>query len=98
MLVTTYGLRRGFWLLDPRVISEEKFEVASLLDGIERVGRHVNLKEIHRLPKKIHLMSLAPVLSTLKVCVSVKAMESSNWNGPCSIQQGSSMQVPRPWR
>jgi 5-formyltetrahydrofolate cyclo-ligase len=56
VLVTTYGIRRGFWILDPRVIREEKWEMASLLDGMERVARHVTLEEIRGLPKKIHLM------------------------------------------
>jgi 5-formyltetrahydrofolate cyclo-ligase len=56
VLVTTYGIRRGFWLLDPRTISEEKWEVASMLDGMEKVGRHVSLAEIKSLLKKIDLM------------------------------------------
>jgi 5-formyltetrahydrofolate cyclo-ligase len=55
VLVTTYGIQRGFWLLDPRVVSEEKWEIASMLDGMERVGQHVTLAEIRRL-KKIDFM------------------------------------------
>jgi 5-formyltetrahydrofolate cyclo-ligase len=42
-------------LLDPRVISEERWEIASMLDGMERVARHITLAEIGRL-KKIDLM------------------------------------------
>jgi 5-formyltetrahydrofolate cyclo-ligase len=56
VLVTTYGIRRGFWLLDPRGILEKKWEIASMLDGMERVGRHVSLAEIKSLLKKIDLM------------------------------------------
>jgi 5-formyltetrahydrofolate cyclo-ligase len=56
VLVTTYGIRRGFWLLDPRVIREEKWEMASMLDGMERVGRHITLEGIKNLPRKIGLM------------------------------------------
>lgn len=51
MLVTTYGIRRGFWVLDPRSIAEEKWEMASLLDGMERLGRHVTLAEIQKMGK-----------------------------------------------
>ncbi len=56
LLITTYGIRRGFWLLDPRVIEEEEWRIASILDGMERVGRHVSLQEIRKMPKKINLM------------------------------------------
>lgn len=47
VLVTTYGIRRGFWLLDPRAIDESRYEIASLLDGMERsgIGRHVTLSQ-----------------------------------------------------
>jgi len=56
VLVTTYGIRRGFWLLDPRVIGEGRWEMASMLDAMERLGRHVTLDEIRALPTKIGLM------------------------------------------
>jgi 5-formyltetrahydrofolate cyclo-ligase len=56
VLVTTYGIRRGFWLLDPQVISEEKLEIASMLDGMEKVGRHVTLQEVKSLLRRIDLM------------------------------------------
>jgi len=46
VLVTSYGIRRGFWLLDPKEITEEKWEMAALLDGMERLGRHVTLENI----------------------------------------------------
>ena len=46
VLVTSYGIRRGFWLLDPGVIEDGKWEVASLLDGMEIYGRHISLAEI----------------------------------------------------
>jgi 5-formyltetrahydrofolate cyclo-ligase len=56
ILVTTYGIRRGFWLLDPRVIGQEKLEIASMLDGMEKVGRHVSLADIKNLLKRVDLM------------------------------------------
>ncbi|KAE9369060.1 5-formyltetrahydrofolate cyclo-ligase [Stipitochalara longipes BDJ] len=56
VLVTTYGIRRGFWLLDPRVISQEKLDAASMLDGLEKVGQRVSLADIKNLSKKVDLM------------------------------------------
>lgn len=56
MVVTTYGIRRGFWVLDPRVIPRERWEVASLLDGMERLGGRVTLAEIARGIGRIDLM------------------------------------------
>ncbi|MBM7044759.1 MULTISPECIES: 5-formyltetrahydrofolate cyclo-ligase [Rhizobium] len=46
VLMTTYSIKRGFWLLDPDVMSPEDFVYASTLDGMERVGRPVTLAEI----------------------------------------------------
>ncbi|CZR57864.1 uncharacterized protein PAC_07753 [Phialocephala subalpina] len=56
VLVTTYGIRRGFWILDPNEIHESKWEMASMLDGMERIGRHIALAEITKLPMDIGLM------------------------------------------
>lgn len=38
VLVTTYAIRRGFWLLDPTEIPAARWEYASTLDGMERPG------------------------------------------------------------
>lgn len=46
ILMTTYGIRRGFWLLDPRAIPEELYVYASTLDGMEKVGTHICLREM----------------------------------------------------
>lgn len=56
VLVTTYGIRRGFWILDPKQIHESKWEMASLLDGMERIGRQITLAEIRELSMSIGLM------------------------------------------
>lgn len=56
ILVTTYGIRRGFWILDPKEIHESRWEMASMLDGMERMGRHITLAEIRELSKGIGLM------------------------------------------
>lgn len=50
VLMTTYSIKRGFWLLDPRVIAPELYLYASTLDGMERVGRPVGLTEIMAMP------------------------------------------------
>jgi 5-formyltetrahydrofolate cyclo-ligase len=48
LLVATHGMQRGFVLLDPRRIPEEKYEQASWLDGMERagIGRHISLAQM----------------------------------------------------
>ncbi|KAK7542447.1 5-formyltetrahydrofolate cyclo-ligase [Phyllosticta citribraziliensis] len=51
VLVTTYGIRRGFWLLDPRTMPAAglSVEYAATLDGMERAGRAVALSSVARL-------------------------------------------------
>ncbi|KAI9643172.1 hypothetical protein NHQ30_007788 [Ciborinia camelliae] len=56
VLCTTYGIKRGFFLLSPQKIPERKWEVASLLDGMERYGRHITLTEIRSEGLRISLM------------------------------------------
>lgn len=56
VICTTYGIRRGFYLLDPKEIEERKWEVASYLDGMERYGRHITLTEIRSEGLQIPLM------------------------------------------
>ena len=46
ILMTTYSIKRGFWLLDPAVIAKDRFWHAATLDGIERYGRFMTLAEI----------------------------------------------------
>jgi 5-formyltetrahydrofolate cyclo-ligase len=48
VLVGTYRLRRGFVMLSPQRISDDNFELASLLDGMERpgIGRHLSLAQM----------------------------------------------------
>lgn len=46
VLITTYSIKRGFWLLDPAKIAKELYLYASTLDGMERIGQHLTLAEI----------------------------------------------------
>ncbi|KAJ9633057.1 hypothetical protein H2204_007447 [Knufia peltigerae] len=46
ILMTTYGIRRGFWILDPTEIPRDSYLLASTLDGMERFGRRVGLSEM----------------------------------------------------
>jgi 5-formyltetrahydrofolate cyclo-ligase len=50
VLMTTYSIKRGFWLLDPATIAPELYLYASTLDGMERVARPVDLEAIKALP------------------------------------------------
>ncbi|KUJ15112.1 5-formyltetrahydrofolate cyclo-ligase [Mollisia scopiformis] len=56
VIVTTYGIRRGFWILDPEQIHESQWQMASVLDGMENIGRHMTLADISELPTDIALM------------------------------------------
>jgi 5-formyltetrahydrofolate cyclo-ligase len=51
ILMTTYSIRRGFWVLDPRRIPTDKFLYAATLDGMERMGQPVTLEQISGLPR-----------------------------------------------
>jgi 5-formyltetrahydrofolate cyclo-ligase len=57
MLITSYSIKRGFFLLDPKRIPQENFLNASTLDGMERVGIPVSLAEIRALPKLEYLIT-----------------------------------------
>jgi 5-formyltetrahydrofolate cyclo-ligase len=46
ILMTTYSIKRGFWLLDPGQIPTDKFLYAATLDGMERVGTPLTLADI----------------------------------------------------
>ncbi|MCJ1311308.1 hypothetical protein MMC25_004979 [Agyrium rufum] len=56
VLMTTYAIRRGFFLLDPAVISVEKFEYACTLDGMERYAQQIDLRTILAQDWKVDLM------------------------------------------
>lgn len=54
-LTTSYGIRRGFWLLEHTRIDQENFRVAAMLDGMERYGRPMTLCAIRDAKLKIEL-------------------------------------------
>jgi 5-formyltetrahydrofolate cyclo-ligase len=51
VLMTTYSIKRGFWLLNPKWIAPELLLYASTLDGMERVGQPVSLRDIAKMPE-----------------------------------------------
>jgi len=46
LLVTTYGIRRGFLQLDPSTVPAEDVSYAATLDGLDRYARPVTLAEL----------------------------------------------------
>lgn len=46
VLLTTYSIKRGFWLLDPATIPRERWLYAATLDGMERHGTPLTLAQI----------------------------------------------------
>ncbi len=57
VLMTTYSIKRGFWLLDPTKIAPADFEKAAMLDGMERLATPVSLDEIAALPSVDYLVT-----------------------------------------
>lgn len=57
MLITSYSIKRGFFLLDPSVIPKAQYLYAATLDGMERVGKPVTLEDIKKLPKLEYLIT-----------------------------------------
>jgi 5-formyltetrahydrofolate cyclo-ligase len=59
VLVTTYAIRRGFWLLDPSTITTpETRRLASFLDTMEKpgLGKHITLAEMKQMHLCVDLM------------------------------------------
>lgn len=56
ILMTTYAIRRGFWLLDPATIAEDRWLHAATLDGMERHGRPLTLAQIRDLLPRVDFM------------------------------------------
>jgi 5-formyltetrahydrofolate cyclo-ligase len=46
MVVSTYGINRGFWLLDPSTLSPGESRYASWLDGLEYFGKPITLADL----------------------------------------------------
>lgn len=46
VLMTTYSIKRGFWLLDPATIAADRLLHAATLDGMERHGTPMTLAQI----------------------------------------------------
>lgn len=57
VLMTTYSIKRGFWLLDPAEIAPELYPYAAMLDGMERLARPVSLDEIEALPSVDYMVT-----------------------------------------
>jgi 5-formyltetrahydrofolate cyclo-ligase len=55
-LMTTYGIRRGFYIVDPKKINKDLYLYASTLDGMEKLAKHVTLKDLKDLNIFVTLM------------------------------------------
>ena len=64
VLMTTYSIKRGFWLLDPSKIAPELYLYASTLDGMERVGQPVSLKDLAEMPKVDYMVTGTGAINT----------------------------------
>lgn len=58
ILLTTYSIKRGFWLLDPAKIPKDRYLYASTLDGMERHGTPMSLSDIRdKLPRLDYMIT-----------------------------------------
>lgn len=55
-LMTTYGIRRGFFIVDPKKINKDLYWHAATLDGMERLGTHVTLDDLKQMNIFVPLM------------------------------------------
>ncbi|WP_319567482.1 5-formyltetrahydrofolate cyclo-ligase [Cohaesibacter marisflavi] len=67
VLMTTYSIKRGFWLLDPAKIATELYLYASTLDGMERVGQPVSLKDLADMPKVDYMVTGTGAINTMGI-------------------------------
>lgn len=56
VVMTNYGITRGFFLIQPGDIPEGKEEVASLLDGVSRYWKHQTLEQLKNAVGHIELL------------------------------------------
>ena len=56
MVMTNYGITRGFFLIQPGMIPEGKEEVASLLDGVSRYWKHQTLAQLKKSVGHVDMM------------------------------------------
>ena len=56
VLITTYAIRRGFWLLDPNKIDPSDYRYASSLDGMEHMARSISLNDMMDVGLQVDLM------------------------------------------
>lgn len=58
ILITTYSIRRGFWLLDPATIPADRLLYAATLDGMERHATPLTLAQIReRIPRVDYMIT-----------------------------------------
>lgn len=55
-LITTYSIRRGFYLVDPNKIDPNNYPLAATLDGMEKFAKHLSIYEMNDMNIKVPLM------------------------------------------
>ncbi len=56
ILMTNYGITRGFFLIEPQKVPKGKEELASTLDGVQEFWQHLTLKQIKDLVGNVDLL------------------------------------------
>jgi 5-formyltetrahydrofolate cyclo-ligase len=81
-LMTTYGIKRGFLMLDPSLIPKSQFPFAATLCGSEVYGKPVSLKDLRGLDKKID------VIFTGAAAVTKKGVRLGKGHGYFDVEWG----------
>ncbi|MEZ5477266.1 MAG: 5-formyltetrahydrofolate cyclo-ligase [Thiolinea sp.] len=62
-IMPTYGIRRGFVLMEPNVVAKGQEHCAAWLDGMEHFGRYVSLRDIVSIGKLDFLITGASAVN-----------------------------------
>ena len=89
VVMTNYGITRGFFLIRPGQIPEGKEEIASLLDGVSRYWKHQTLAQLKEAVGRA-LPRLPPAASA-----SARVTAISTLSTRCSRLSGCATKRPR---
>ena len=90
VVMTNYGITRGFFLIKPEFIPEGKEEVASLLDGVSRYWKHQTLEQLKESVGHIDML----VTGASAITPSGIRFSKGHGYGPCCTPWALWMKLP----
>ena len=95
VVMTNYGITRGFFLIRPGQIPEGKEEIASLLDGVSRYWKHQTLAQLKEAVGHIDMMGRALPRLRPAASASARGTAISTLSTRCSRLSGCATKRPR---